>query len=316
MPPYLQLILGLAVLTLGAEGLVRGASRVARRLGLSELIIGLTVVAFGTSAPELAVSVKSALAAQGGIAMGNVIGSNIFNVAVVLGLSAMIAPLVVHLKVVRLDMYIMLAASLIFSGLLMSGGLVTRLEGGILLALGLGYTIWSVWEEKREARSEPAALALQKDAPEPSGNLVLSILMVLAGLAMLVGGAKLLVDGAVVIARTLGMSETVIGLTIVAAGTSLPELATSLLAAWRKQTDIAIGNVVGSNIFNALWIAGCAALVAPIDTQSISRFDLLTMLGTSLLLLPFMRTGFKLARWEGLLLFSVYAGYLYAIWPK
>ena len=307
---YVLLLLGLILLTGGAEVLVRGASAIATRLGLSELIVGLTVVAFGTSAPELAVAIKSALTGQGGIAMGNVIGSNIFNVAAILGISAMICPLTVNLNIVRKDMPIMLVASLLFTALLMTGGGLVRWEGGLLFAGLVAYLSWTIVAERK--------LLQPDDSESRSGGMALpaAILMVVAGLALLVFGARLLVDNATTIARQFGVNDAVIGLTIVAAGTSLPELATSLVAAFRRQTDIAIGNIVGSNLFNLLGIAGIASLVRPIDQAGISWRDLGFMLGTSIVLLPLMRTGFKLVRWEGAVLFACLLVYFWMLWPQ
>ncbi len=303
------LIVGLTVLTAGAEALVRGASAIAARLGLSPLVIGLTVVALGTSAPELAVSIKAALAGQGGIAMGNVIGSNIFNIAAILGLAAVISPLAVHLTVIRVDMPIMLAVSAAFCLLLVSGGGMATWEGGLLLAALLAYVSWSVVQGKKEE-------AASDIPPPPRGGMTVSVTLVLVGLACLVAGGRLFVDSAVTIARSLGWSEAVIGLTVVAAGTSLPELATSAVAAVRRQPDIAIGNVVGSNIFNVLGIAGAAALVRPIDGSGIGWLDLGAMLGTSILVLPLMRSGFRIARWEGVALLASLGFYLWLRWPN
>lgn len=294
---------------------MRGASTVALRLGLSHLVVGLTVVAFGTSAPELAVSVKSALAGQGGIAMGNVIGSNIFNVAVILGLAAMICPLSVQLKIVRIDMPIMLAASILFAVFLMVGGGFLRWEGAVLVAGLLVYTTWSIVAGRTKSPDVDPGPSAALSTSKPY-SLSASILLVVLGLGSLVLGARLFVDNAVEIARHLGISEAVIGLTIVAAGTSLPELATSVVAAARRQTDIAIGNIVGSNIFNVLGVAGAAALVAPVRAAGIQWLDLGAMLATSLLLLPLMRTGFRLVRWEGAVLVSAYGLYLWSISPR
>jgi cation:H+ antiporter len=251
--------------------------------------------------------------------MGNIIGSNIFNVAVILGISAMICPLTVHLKIVRIDMPLMLAASALFTVLLMTGGGLLRWEGGVLVAGLLAYTSWSLIEGRRESSAALFAADAQTNSPPQSAAsapLLLSIVLILASLVLLVFGARLLVVNAIVIARHLGVNETVIGLTIVAAGTSLPELATSLLAAFRRQTDIAIGNIVGSNLFNLLGIAGTAALVTPIRPEGIKWLDLGFMLATSLILLPLMRTGFRLVRWEGAVLLASYLLYLWLVWPK
>lgn len=308
----LILIIGLIILTAGAELLVRGASRIAEKLGLSSLVIGLTVVAFGTSAPELAVSVKAALSGQGGIALGNIVGSNIFNVAAILGIAAMICPLAVNRDIIKRDMPIMLGASLLFVFFVRSSGRLNPWEGFILFGLILFYVVSTV----RRAGSKKIPLAKSETVPAAPTNhsLPLSIFLTLAGLGMLLFGAKLFVDGAVSIARLLGWSEAAIGLTIVAAGTSLPELATSVVASYRRQTDIAIGNVVGSNIFNLLCIGGVSGSLSSIDSAGIGWVDLGAMVLTSLLLLPLMRNGFRLNRIEGGFLFSAFLGYLWLIW--
>ncbi len=316
---FLLLTVGLAVLVAGAESLVRGASGIARAAGLSPLVIGLTVVAFGTSAPELAVSIRSTLAGSGDLAIGNIAGSNLFNVAVILGLSALVCPLVVNLQVIRLDMPVMLAASAVFVGFYLSGGELARWEAGLLFAGAIFYTVLLVRMSRREVANskEPSGEVQILAVPaEPPKRLWTQGLLVAAGLAGLVLGAHLFVENAVGIARTLEVSEAIIGLTIVAAGTSLPELATSVVAALRKETDVAVGNIVGSNLFNVLCIAGAAGLVRPIGTGQISWLDFGFMLGTSALLLPLMRTGFRLVRWEGAVLLASYAVYLFLRWPR
>ncbi len=305
----LALGLGLVILSFGADLLVRGASAIASRLGMTPLVIGLTVVAFGTSAPELVVSVKASLAGQGGIAMGNIIGSNIFNVAVILGISALICPLAVHLNIIRFDMPVLLGVSALFTAFLLSGGGLAWWEGSLLLSGLAVYLTWSV----RQAKKEPAD---SKFSSIKSSGLPLSITLVVLGLAMLVGGGNLFVGSAVTIARSLGWSEAIIGLTVVAAGTSLPELATSVVAALRRQTDIAIGNIVGSNIFNILGIAGIASVVRPVAAPGINWLDLGAMLLTSALLLPLMKTGFKLSRREGGVMLGCFATYLWVRWPS
>jgi cation:H+ antiporter len=251
----LWLVLGLVVLTFGAELLVRGATRIAAALRISRLVIGLTVVAFGTSAPEFAVSIGSALQGEVDLAIGNVVGSNIFNVLAVLGLSALVAPLVVDRQLIRLDVPIMIGASFLVWALCAGGGL-TRAEGALLFALLLAYIGWSVWQARRENTPEVEDDDVAPHLPRDAG-------LVLLGLALLVGGAQLLVNAAVDIAQQLGVSQLVIGLTIIAAGTSLPELATSLLASLRGQREIAVGNIIGSNIFNLFGVLGLTALVSP-----------------------------------------------------
>lgn len=307
------LLAGLLLLTLGAEGLVRGSSALALRLGVSPLVVGLTIVAFGTSMPEMVVSGNAALNGDGGIALGNVVGSNIFNIAVILGLSALIRPLKVNLQVIRLDMPIVVLASLLLA-LLFQDGLITRPEGGVLLAGMLAYAVGMVLVSKREAATT-ALPAPQIAVPPGKRPLALDALRILGGLGLLVLGARLFVDGAVHLAELLGVSRAIIALTIIAAGTSLPELATSLVAAVHHETDIAIGNVVGSNLFNILGIVGVSSLLAPLRGSGISMSDVSVMLATAVVLLPFMRTGFTLNRWEGAALLCMYGGYLYYLWP-
>jgi cation:H+ antiporter len=305
----LALALGLVLLYFGAEWLVGGSSTVAIRFGMPPLIIGLTLVAFGTSAPELVVSVQGALTGHGDIAIGNVVGSNIFNVAVILGVSALIFPLSVHQDLIRRDMPIMLLSALIAILFLLDGHL-GRVEGGMLFAGMVAYVILSI----RAARRYPP-LPEELVVPAASGSLPRAWTLVALGLATLVLGSHALTWGAVGLARRFGISEAVIGLTIVACGTSLPELATSVVAAFRRQADIAIGNIVGSNIFNALGILGVATLLYPIDGPDVQTFDLWTMGGFSLLLLPLMWSGFRISRGEGALFLALYAGYLYLLWP-
>ncbi|MDA9830645.1 calcium/sodium antiporter [Akkermansiaceae bacterium] len=305
----LLLALGLVLLSFGADLLVRGASAIASRLGMPPLIIGLTVVAFATSAPELVASVKASLAGQGDIAMGNVIGSNIFNVAIILGFSALIFPLAVHLNILRFDMPVMLGVSALFTVFLLSGGGLAQWEGSLLLAGLAVYLTWSVLLAKKEPTA-PEILSVK------TSGLPLNITLVILGLAMLIGGGHLFVESAVTVARALGWSEAIIGLTVVAAGTSLPELATSVVAALRRQTDIAIGNIVGSNIFNLLGIAGIASLARPVSALGINWLDLGTMLFTSALLIPLMRTGYKILRWEGGVMLVCFCTYLWLRWPS
>ncbi len=309
----LMVVAGLTLLVAGAELLVHGASALARAAGMPSLIIGLTVVAFGTSAPELAVSLGASLAGQPDIAMGNVVGSNMFNVLFILGISAAIAPLAVSSQLVRLDVPIMIGTSGL-AWLMASDGAVGRLEGVVLLAGIVGYTALLI----RLGKSQGNALALA--GPEPpvrraaSGRrLVVPVVLVLVGLVLLVLGARWLVQGAVELARVLGVSELLIGLTIIAAGTSLPELATSVIASIRGERDIAVGNIVGSNIFNILAVLGAASAAAP-DGVAVSpavlRFDLPVMLAGAVVCLPVFFTGGRISRWEGVLLLGYYAAYI------
>jgi cation:H+ antiporter len=307
MLSWLYVLLGIGLLYAGAEGLVRGSASLARRFGLSPLVIGLTVVAFGTSMPELVVSIGAALADQGPIAVGNVVGSNIANVGLILGISALIQPPRVHAQVIRIDLPIMVAASLLLAALLSDGG-VARWEGAVLVVLLAGYVVFSL----RLAKKEPEEVLAEFDAgvPAPTRGVWIDALLVAAGLALLVGGARALVSGAVNIAQGFGVSEVVIGLTVVAIGTSLPELATSIIAALKGEGDIAVGNVVGSNIFNIFGIVGISSVVRPLVPAGVGPVDLGAMLVLALMLLPLMRSGFRVSRVEGVLLLAVYAGYL------
>lgn len=313
--PFLLIFVGLVILVAGAESLVRGASGLARLAGLSTLVIGLTVVAFGTSSPELAVSIQAALSGSADLAIGNIAGSNIVNVAVILGLSAVICPLVVHLQVVRLDMPVMLAGSILFVAFCLTGGALVPWEGAILFSLVVAYTVFLVRMSRRESaadRAEAKELGVPSEKPK---QVWTQILLAVAGLIGLTYGAKLLVDNAVIVARMLNWSEALIGLTIIAIGTSLPELATSVVAAVKKDTDMAVGNIVGSNVFNVLCIGGAAGLMGPVKLVGIDWVDFAVMLGVSVLLLPLMWAGFRINRWEGLLLFGCYAGYMVYRWP-
>lgn len=303
---------GFVVLVVGAEWLVRGASRLALGLGITPLVVGLTVVAFGTSAPELAVSVTSALAGEADLAVGNVVGSNIANVLLILGISALVAPLVVHQQLVRLDVPIMLAASLLFFILAADGNL--SLWDSILLAGSVvAYVIFLVREGRRDKSSVAAVGQEAELAQASSGSPLVNVLLALAGVAALVGGSRLLVDGAVGIATALGVSELVIGLTILAIGTSLPELATSVIAAFRGERDIAVGNVVGSNIFNLLCVLGFTGISAfgrvPVSAEAL-RVDIPVMLGVALICVPVFRSGYCITRSNGAVFVVAYLLYL------
>lgn len=312
------LLLGLATLSVGAELLVRGASRLAIGVGISPLVVGLTVVAFGTSAPELVVSVQSALAGQPDLALGNVVGSNIFNVLFILGVSALIIPLQVAQKLIRFDVPLMIALSILVQ-FLSWNGLLTRLEG-IFLVLGLvAYTGWAIVESRRETKQVQAEYDAEfgevPQKPTAVGNLLQAVLIA-AGLGLLILGARWFLYSAVELARTLGVSELVIGLTIVAAGTSLPEVATSIVAAIRGERDIAVGNVVGSNIFNILGVLGFAAIASPSGVAVSStalEVDIPIMIGVAVACLPIFATGNVISRWNGALFLGYYVAYTLAI---
>ncbi|HEX7708931.1 MAG TPA: calcium/sodium antiporter [Thermoanaerobaculia bacterium] len=314
---FVLFVAGLVLLVVGAEVLVRGASRLAAAVGISPLVVGLTVVAFGTSAPEMAVSVQSALAGQAGanLAIGNVVGSNIFNVLLILGISALITPLVVSQQLVRIDVPIMIGASVAVYVLGFDGN-ISRWDGALLFSGIIAYTIFAVMKGRRESRSVVEEYESEFGASTQKSAALMDFAFILAGLAMLVLGSRWLVDGAMAIARAAGVSELVIGLTIVAAGTSLPEVATSVIASIRGERDIAVGNVVGSNLFNIMSVLGLAALVAPSGVniaESALRFDIPIMIAVAAACLPIFFTGYMIARWEGLLFLAyyvVYAGFL------
>ncbi|MDD5766520.1 MAG: calcium/sodium antiporter [Candidatus Marinimicrobia bacterium] len=307
-------IVGVALLYVGAEGLVRGGSSVSLRWGLSPLFIGLTIVAFGTSTPELVVSIEAAADMHGAISIGNVVGSNIFNIAVILGLSALICPLKIHRQLVAIDMPILIGVSILFF-LFFLDFQVSRLEGLILFAGIIVYTTFSLIYAKKQYK-KGIELFDEDDIPKPTRSITMDFIFIAGGLGALILGSHFFVEGSIKMARLLGISEAIIGLTIVSIGTSLPELATSVVAAFRKEADIAVGNIVGSNIFNILSIIGIASLIHPIDGTGIGTIDMLVMIMTALILLPLMRTGFSIKRLEGVLLLFVYAGYLFYLWPK
>ncbi len=305
-------ILGMATLVSGAELLVRGASRLAMAVGLSPLVIGLTVVAYGTSTPELAVSADAALGGRADLAMGNVVGSNIANVLLILGLSAIILPLTVHSQLIRQEVPIMIGISLFLLWLALDGN-VSRVDAALLLVLLFIYTTLVIQQSRR---SLSAGIANQTDAgpaDRPARHWSVYVSMVVIGLGLLVLGAHWLVESAVAFARHLGVSELVIGLTIVAVGTSLPEIATSLLAAIRGERDIAVGNVVGSNIFNIVGVLGISGVLSPaglIVNPAVLSFDLPVMIAVAFACLPIFFTGFRIARWEGALFLGAYVAYI------
>jgi cation:H+ antiporter len=313
----LWFVAGLALLVAGAEALVRGASRLALLLGMSPLVIGLTVVAFGTSSPELAVSLESGLSGQSAIAVGNVIGSNIFNVLFILGLSALVVPLIVAQQLIRLDVPLMVAVSLLV--LLFSlDGAIDALDGAVLV-LGLaGYLALLIYQGRRESAPVQDEYGAAFGAePGTNAGWGMNAGLVAGGLLMLVVGSRWLVASAVVFAQWLGVSELVIGLTIVAAGTSLPEVVTSLVAALRGERDIAVGNVVGSNLFHLMGVLGLAALVTPGGlevTPAVAGFDLPVMTAVAFACLPVFFTGGVITRTEGAMFLLYYVAYtLYVV---
>ncbi len=305
-------ILGLIALTAGAEMLVRGASRIASSLGIAPLVVGLTVVALGTSSPELAVGVGAAWQGQADIAVGNVVGSNIFNVLFILGISALIVPLAVAQQLVRIDVPLLIGCSLAMP-LLALDGEIGRADGALLFLGIVLYSFFLVWQARRER--DPQIITEYANAYPGSSvkRWSVNIGLIVLGLLLLVLGANWLVDAAVVFARHLGISELVIGLTVVSAGTSLPEVAASVAAAIKGERDIAVGNAIGSCIYNLLLVLGVTALVAPAGVavaQSVQNFDLPVMIAVSIACLPIFFTGSRIDRWEGAVFLGYYACYM------
>lgn len=313
---FILFVVGLAALFVGANTLVHGASKLALSMGISPLVVGLTVVAFGTSAPEMAVSTGAVLNGQSDIAVGNVVGSNIFNVLFILGVSALIAPLVVHTQLIRQEVPIMLGTVVLLLALSLDGA-ISRFDGGLLFGLLLLYVIFLVAQSRR-AVAENSALIDQHITPAKSSTWdsrwPVQLLLIGLGLLLLVIGSECLVSASISFAKHLGISDLVIGLTIVAAGTSMPEVAASLAAAVKGERDIAVGNVVGSNIFNVLGCIGLGGLVSgsigmPL-APSVITFDIWIMLAVSLACLPVFLSGREIARWEGGVFLVYYFGYV------
>ena len=321
MISWLSLIGGLVLLYLGAQTLIKGGTGLALRLGLTPLVIGLTVIAYGTSSPEMVVSLQASLSGNGAIAIGNVVGSNICNIALILGLCSLVTPVTASSQIIRREIPIMIAVSILLCGFLLDSTLA-RWEGALLFLGVIIYTVTTVraarkqTEVDRVAASKLAAelnntTALPNDGETQLKKLSLaaSVGFTLLGLGVLVAGSHLFVEGAVALAQGWGINQTVIGLTIVAVGTSMPELATSLMAAIRKESDVAIGNIVGSNIFNVIGILGLCAFIKPMSAPGISLIDLGIMLAIAVALLPLCKSGGRISRMEGAMLLLVYAGY-------
>lgn len=316
---YLLLVLGLVLLIAGGELLVRGAVRIAEHLGLSPMLIGLTIVGMGTSMPELAASVQAALAGSPGIALGNIVGSNIANLLLILGLAVALSPFAVPRGVLWRDG----GTGLVCAAILIAAGYTLGLTRGvgILLVVGMFAYVYLAFRQEKAGAGHGAAydkaLALEEIDPalvpsaKPQGSIMLAAASLLAGIALIVRGGSLLVDAAITISASLGVSDEVIGLTVVAVGTSLPELVTSAIAAIKRQGEIALGNVLGSNIYNVLFIGGVTGIVAPTEIPAgILQVDLLVLLAVSAIVMLFAFTGGRLSRVEGSLLVAGYAGYV------
>jgi cation:H+ antiporter len=319
MPMLISILLfvfGLILMVFGAEVLVRGASRLAVMMGISPLVVGLTVVAFGTSAPEFAVSINAAIANQTSLCVGNVVGSNIFNVLFILGVSSLIVPLIVARQLIRFDLPLVIAVSLLTLVLSLDGSF-NRTEGAIFFAGLVAYTCGLVYYSRKQGK---AVAVNEVDAliAEPSGRsltfrLVSNLSFIIVGLVMLVLGANWLVETAVQFARWLQVSELIIGLTIVSIGTSLPEVVTSVVASLKGERDIAVGNVIGSNLFNLLGVLGIAAIVAPAGlaiSPDVLQIDLPMMIAAVIIALPVFYSGGVITRWEGIALLTIYIAYM------
>jgi len=311
-----MILAGLVLLSLGGELLVRGAVGAARAFGVSPLLVGLTIVGFGTSMPELATSLFAAFDESPGIAVGNVVGSNIANILLILGVSALVAPLAVQPAAFRRDGIALVGSTLacLAAALL---GFVGRPEGAVLVLLLAGYIVWAYRTERRQPDAESlmhehvAADAAPASPGTAGPGAAASLALAALGIATTVVGARLLVDGAIDLARAWGASETLIGLTVVAVGTSLPELVACVVAAARRHSDVALGNVIGSNIYNVLGILGITALVHPIAVPpEIVRLDIWVLVGATAVLMLFLRTGWTLKRWEGGVFVALYAAYV------
>ncbi len=307
----LMFALGLTVLVVGADVLVRGASRLAVSFGVSPLVVGLTVVAFGTSAPEMAVSVGSALAGSPDLALGNVVGSNICNVLLILGISALITPLLVDEQIIRQEIPIMIGVSALLVVMALDGhlGLV---ESIVLFALVIAYTVFLIVQSRRASKAVQEEFGTDLPTSAWDRHWAVQVGLIATGLVMLIVGADWLVEAAVAFARAFGVSDLVVGLTVVAVGTSMPEIATSIVAAMRGQRDIAVGNVVGSNIFNILAVLGASGIASGTGlsvSEAARNFDLWVMLAVAFACLPIMITGREIARWEGGVFLAYYAAY-------
>jgi cation:H+ antiporter len=304
------IVVGLVLLVVGGELLVRGATSAARALGVSPLLIGLTLVGFGTSTPELVTSVTAALEGSPGIAVGNVVGSNIANILLILGIAAIIYPMAVNPKGFKRDAIVLVLAALACLGVTLFGH-INRLLGVAFVAALVAYVIYVYLQEKNQPDEQGEVKEHMAEAARPGPKAIaLSLGMAVVGIAVTIFGARFLVDGAISLASGLGVSDTIIGLTIVAVGTSMPELVTSVMAALKKQADVAYGNIIGSNIYNVLGILGVTAIISPIDVpQQIAAVDIWVMLGATALLVFFARSGFKLMRWEGMAFVACYVAY-------
>ncbi len=310
----LFLVIGTLLLYFGAEGLVSGSASVAVRAGIRPLVAGLTVVAFGTSSPELIVSISAAMSGNSEIALGNVIGSNICNIALIIGIAAFIRPITIDMKLIKRDMGIMIFSSVLLLVLLIDGE-IGRFDG-IILALGIIiYIIMTLYIARKE-KDDSIREMYAGDIPKKPRKTSVDILMIILGMSGLVFGANLFLDGAIDIADYLGAPKAIVGLSIVAFGTSLPELATSMVASLKKEGDISIGNAIGSNIFNILCVLGFVSIIHPISSQNISIWDLGVMMFVAVIILPIALTGLRVSRLEGVFLLIIYTAYIFYLYHQ
>lgn len=307
----MYILLGFLLLTLGGNALVHGSVTVARRLGMSELLIGVTLVGFGTSTPELLTSINAAFAGSPGIAVGNVVGSCTVNILLIFGLAALIAPIACEPKAMKRDGAVLMAATVSCVALALYGTL-ERLPGLVFIACLVGYVVYTYRQEHgKKTPSAELHIAEAKEIPDGEASLWKGLVLALGGMVVVVIGADLLVEGAIALAKQYGVSESVIGLTVVAVGTSLPEMAAAVMAAIHKKPELTLGNVIGSNIYNIWGILGTTAIIRPIPVpHGIAQFDVWVMLGATALMLVFVRTGHRVSRMEGAGLMGLYAAYI------
>jgi len=312
--PIIFILISLILLYFGSSWLVKGSSSLALKAGISPLVAGLTIVAFGSSSPELFVSVNATISGHGNIAIGNVIGSNLFNICMILGIAALVAPLKIKMELLKIDILILVLTTVIFM-ILFADRQINRFEGGILLFGLILYTTLKIILARKE-KNEDLHIEFGKSVPDQSMKWYYSASLILLGIGVLVAGSQLLINGAVAFARLLGVGETIIGLTLIAAGTSIPLLASTIAAAIKKEDDMAIGTIVGSGIFNILGVIGISSIITPLSAIAISNIDLYVMTGVTLLLLQFFRTKYILKRDDGIFMIGMYLIYLYYLWPK
>jgi cation:H+ antiporter len=310
----LYIFISLILVYLGSSWLLKGSSSLALRAGISPLVAGLTIVAFGNSSPELFVSVNAVISGYGNIVIGNLIGSNLFNISIILGISALVSPLKIKMRLIKIEILILVLTTIIFIIFFMDRQ-ISRFEGGILLLGLILYTIFKIKLARKE-KSAHDHIELGKSIPDQRMKWYLSASLILLGVGVLVGGSQLLVNGAVTIGCLLGVGETIISITMVAAGTGIPLLVSTIAATIKKENDIAIGTLIGSGIFNILGVIGVSSMINPLTAIAISNFDLFVMTGVTLLLLQFFRTKYILKRDDGIFMIGMYLIYSYYLWPK